>query len=192
MSTWISKLALCCLLAGCIPVVDRAAPARPASILGGEMIIAAPRGYCVNDAASQQAEDSAVVIMGRCSDAGKVPPAVITATVGTAGSAAVLASGPEQLTQYFASPEGLAALSRTGDPAAVQVTEILSVDDAILLNLTDSAIGDYWRAVLGLRGRVVTLAVTPPSGLPLKSAEGRRLLDRTIAAIRSANPEETP
>ncbi|NJM81866.1 MAG: cation transport ATPase, partial [Tabrizicola sp.] len=128
-----------------------------------------------------------MMIIGRCSDTVNSPPAVITATVGTAGSAAILASAPGQLAAFFASPEGRATLSRTGDADEVTMLEILASDDALVLHLTDRAVGEYWRAVLGLRGRLVTLAVTPPAGLPLSPAEGRRLLDRSISAMRAAN-----
>jgi hypothetical protein len=190
MSTWTSKLPLILLLAGC---VQGGAPgaSRPVAILGGEVKVAGPRGYCVDTKASQSGADSAVMIIGRCSDASDVPPAAITATVGEAGSAAVMAAGPDPLAQYFASTEGRAALSRDGRADAVVVQDIQSVDGVIILHLTDSAIGEYWRAVMGVQGRLVTLAVTPPEGQPLTVAEGKLLLDRAIAALRAANPAVT-
>lgn len=194
MSTWISKacplgFGLILLLAACVPMEGGPSGARSASIMNGQFTVPAPYGYCVDRAASQATERSAVIIMGRCSDRAGVPPAAITATVGAAGSATVLAAGPEALAAYFASANGRAALSRNGQASAVTVHEIGSANGAIVLHLTDRAVGEYWRAVLGLRGRLVTLAVTPPDGQPLSAAEGRTLLLRAIAGLRAANPD---
>lgn len=189
MSTWTSSLALILLLAACVPIGGGLSGAsRSAPILDGAMNVGVPRGYCVDPAASQTTDDNAVMIVGRCSDAGDVPPAAITATVGAAGSAAVLAAGAPALSQYFASDEGRAALSREGDSAAVSIQEVLSGDNVILLHLTDRAVGEYWRAVMGVRGRLVTLAVTAPEGQPLTADQGRALLDQAISAMRAANP----
>lgn len=184
MFTWISRLGLILLLAGC--VMESASRATP--ILGGSVNLGVPKGYCVDAAASQVAEDSAVMIIGRCSDAAGVVPAAITATVGEAGSAAVLAAGVPALSGYFTSSEGRAALSREGVAEAVVVQEIRASGGVLILHLTDRALGDYWRAVMGVRGRLVTLAVTPPEGQPLTAAGGKTLLDKAVLAMQSANP----
>lgn len=190
MSTWISKLALVLALGGCVAGgAGLQDTARPVPILDGSIIMAVPGGYCIDPAASQTGDDTAVMIVGRCSDAGEVPPAAITATVGAAGSAAVLAAGTEALAQFFASTEGRAALSRDGDAEAVTVKDIRTAEGTIILHLTDAAVGEYWRAVLGVRGRLVTLAVMPPEGQPLTVAQGRLLLDQAIGAVRAANPD---
>jgi hypothetical protein len=63
----------------------------------------------------------------------------------------------------------------------------VSTEDAFLLHVRDRAVGDYWRAILGLRGRLVTLSVSGPEGKPLEAAKGRGLLDAAVAALRRAN-----
>jgi hypothetical protein len=189
MSTWTSSLWPILVLAACVPLEGGLSGAsRSAPILGGAMNIGVPRGYCVDPGASQTADDSAVVIVGRCSDAGDVAPAAITTTVGAAGSAAVLAAGTPALSEYFTSADGRAALSREGDGDAVSIQEVLAGDNVILLHLTDRAVGEYWRAVMGVQGRLVTLAVTAPEGQPLTADQGRALLDQAISAMRAANP----
>ncbi len=183
MSTWISRLGLSFLLAGC--VIEGAPRVTP--ILGGAVNLGVPKGYCIDGGASQVAEDSAVMIIGRCSDAPGVVPAAITATVGEAGSATVLTAGVPALSAYFRSDAGRAALSREGVAEAVTVREIRASGDVLILHLTDRALGDYWRAVLAQRGRLVTLAVTPPGGQPLSPDQGKALLDKAVQAVQAAN-----
>ena len=194
MFTWISRacphgLVLILSLVACVPLEGVVSGARSASIMNGEIMVPAPAGYCVDRAASQATESAAVIIMGRCSDKAGVPPAAISATVGAAGSATVLAAGTNALADYFRSSAGRAALSRNGQANAVTVQEIGTVNGAVVLHLTDRALGQYWRAVFGLRGRLVTLAVTAPDGQPLSAAEGRALLLRAISQMRSANAD---
>ncbi len=184
MSIWISRFGLILGLAGCV----LAGAPRATPILGGAVNLGVPNGYCIDAAASQVTGDAAVMIIGRCSDAGGVAPAVITATVGETGSAAVLAAGVPALSGYFMSPEGRAALSRDGVADAVVVHEIRASEGVMILHLTDRALGDYWRAVMGVRGRLVTLAVTPPEGQPLTAATAKALLDKAVLAMQAANP----
>lgn len=188
MSTWISSLVLTLLLGGCVAGgAGSPSGSSSASILGGSIVVAAPRGYCIDTAASQTAGESAVMFIGRCSDSADVPAAAITATIGETGSASVMAAGTDGLARYFASAEGRAALSRDGRAETVAVQEVLAGEGVVILHLNDAAIGEYWRAVLGIRGRLVTLAVTPPEGRPLTVPEGKLLLDRTIIALQRAN-----
>ena len=189
MFIWISRVSAALVLSGCVAGgAGFSGASRSAPILGGTMVLGVPRGYCVDQAASQSGDDSAVMIIGRCSDAGDVAPAAITATVGEAGSAAVMQAGMPALAAYFSSDEGRAALSREGLAEAVAVHDIRAADSVLILHLTDRAVGEYWRAVMGLRGRLVTLAVTPPDGQPLTAEDGKRLLDQAIAAMQAANP----
>ncbi len=194
MSTWINKasaalLGIGILLSACVPIAGGMSGTRSAGILNGGMTVAAPNGYCIDRAASQTMADAAVILIGRCSNSADVPPAAIAVTVGAAGSAGVLAAGPAEMASYFRSAEGRAALSRQGRADAVTVLDVSSAGGAIVLHLTDTAVGDYWRAVLGVRGRLVTLAVSAPEGQPLGAAEGRSLLLRAISSMRAANPD---
>jgi hypothetical protein len=188
MSIWINSLGLILLLGGCVAGEGGiSTSSRATPILAGSVNLGVPPGYCVDPRASQVTEDSAVMIIGRCSDAAGVVPAAITATVGEAGSAAVLAAGVPALSAYFASAEGRSALSREGVAEAVAIQEIRASDGVLILHLTDRAMGDYWRAVMAARGRLVTLAVTPPDGQPLSPDQGKALLDKAVRAMQSAN-----
>ena len=174
------------LLAAC-QMVAIAPLQKPALMLDGALSVSGPRGYCVDPRATQQGDDTAVVLMGRCRYALAVAPAVLTVSVGPAGSAGVLAAGGPALTTFFTSEAGRSALSRSGDAGDLAVIEALSVGPAYLLQLNDRAIGAYWRAVIGVKGRLVTISAngTPPE--PLALAGGRKLVDATLTALLRAN-----
>lgn len=187
MSTWISKgfrLAAVALLAGC---VTSGGDIRSVSLLDGAVVAAAPAGYCIAPGAGRRGADNAVVLMGRCRAGTDASPAMLTLSVGEAGSAGAMAAGGAALAEYFTSSAGRAALSRDGRARDVIVLEAVSTQNAFLLHVRDRAVGDYWRAILGLRGRLVTLSVAGPEGQPLEAAKGRGLLDAAVAALRRAN-----
>jgi hypothetical protein len=199
MYIWISKAAIrqaaCLALIGLLAACDGVPGAfglpgqtRSMSVLGGAMQVAAPSGYCVDKQSARQQADGAVVLIGRCNQSSQLPPAVISATIGTAGSAGALAGGDAALAEFFRSPDGRAALSRAGSADTVQILEAASLDGAFALHIAETGLGDYWRAVLGLSGRLVTLSVQGPNGSDMDAGVGRGLLGGTIAAMRRANP----
>lgn len=188
MSIWISnglRLAALALLAGC---VTRGGDIRSVDLLDGAVTAAAPSGYCIAPGAGQRGEDNAVVLMGKCRAGTEASPAVLTLSVGPTATAGAMVAGGEVLAEYFTSEPGRAALSRDGLAEDVAVLEAISAEDAFLLHVRDRAVGDYWRAIFGLRGRLVTLSVAGPEGQPLEADTGRLLLDAAVAALRRANP----
>lgn len=99
-------------------------------VMQGAFKVAAPAGYCLGETASREAEDSGIYLMGRCDGQDKVSPALVTLSVGQAGSAAVMAAGGAKLAAFFTSREGRATLSPSGNAAKVRVVQALSADDA--------------------------------------------------------------
>lgn len=177
--------ALGLLLAGC---VVPGGGIRSVALLDGAVVAAAPAGYCIAPGAGQRGEDSAVVLMGRCSDRSEADPAVLTLSVGAAGSAGAMAAGGAALADFFRSGEGRAMLSRAGRAADVRVLEAVGRADAFFLHVEDAAVGDYWRALTGIRGRLVTVSVAGPEGQDLPEGKGRTLVEDAVAALRRANP----
>jgi hypothetical protein len=186
MSTWISKR---CAVAACLVLAGCAMGVQSVSILGGDVIAAAPQGYCVAQDAGRQGADNAVVLMGRCSASGAADPAVVMVSVGEAGSGGLMAAGAGRLRAYFASDAGRAALSRDGRAEDVALMESRMEEGAFVMRLRDGTVGDYWRAVTAVRGRLVTLSVTGAEGAArdLPPADGRALLVAALAALREAN-----
>ncbi|MBC2834470.1 cation transport ATPase [Paragemmobacter straminiformis] len=174
-------------LAGC----DAAGVGRIRSIdiLDGAVTAAAPSGYCISPGAGMRGTDAAVILMGRCSGSpsATAAPAVITLSVGPAGSAGVMADGGASLAAFFQTEEGRGALSRAGKAEDVRVLSAVGSDDAFVMHVADSAVGEYWRAIRGLRGRLATISVSGAEGAPITSGQGKALLEATLAALAAAN-----
>lgn len=173
------------LLAACVGGSGTGGSAAP--VLQGAVKIVAPTGYCVDKAAGKATDDTTVVVMGRCSASANVPPALMTVSVGRPGSAGIMAAGGENLAAYFTSPEGRATLSSRGRPADLKVVQALSSNGAFLMRLQEADAPSYWRAVFGLRGRLVTLSVKSAADPILDAEEGRKLIDRTVDGLTRAN-----
>lgn len=173
------------LLVGC---VAEGAGLRSVPLLDGALIAAAPPGYCLAPGAGRRSGDSAVVLMGRCSATSMAAPAVLTLSVGPTGSAGAMGTGGAELAAYFTSADGRAALSRRGRAGDVAVLEAVGAGEAFLLHVRDRAVGDYWRAVTGVRGRLVTVTAAGPDGQALDEGKGRSLVEAAVASLRRANP----
>lgn len=160
---------------------------RTAPVLGGAMQIGVPAGYCIDGKASHESKDSAVILMGRCTDAVKSIPALISVSIGQGGSSGVMLAGGPALAAFFASNQGRATLSRDGRASSVSIVEALGSGDAFLLHLQDKSAGDYWRAIIGIKSRLVTISTTGTEEVPLPADKGRDVLEDTLKALRSAN-----
>lgn len=206
MSTWTSRAAALLLVLATSACVEGLAPAgsapRAITVAGGAVVASGPAGYCVDRQASRDGDAGAFVLFGTCAALSGTPaagqpasPVVLTASVtpGAPDEAAFAASFPA-MARFFASPPGRAALSRAGNADSVRLGPVTSRDGTLILSLTDSAVHPgqhvepgYWRAVLALRGHLVTLSVMSLASRPLPAAEKRRILDAFIARMRAAN-----
>ena len=79
-------------------------------------------------------------------------------------------------------------MSRSGRAGDVAVLQSGVVDGTLMLHLNDRMAGDYWRAIIGLKGRLVTISASGAEGAPLTPADGQRLVEETVAALIRANP----
>ena len=159
------------------------------------MIVAGPAGFCILDGSRKTYRGAEFVALAPCRDGTATDQAVLTATVGPAGSgegidpAEIVASG------YFGSPPGRLALSRSGDPRTVTVHATTVEQGTALVHLTDRSPaprtlaqnGEGWRALLRLRGRIVTLSVQAQGRVAIAPEEERRLIDAFVGAMRSSN-----
>lgn len=190
------------VLAACVPVQGSGPTAvagrqiKVQPVLGGAIKVAAPAGYCVEPAAVLQQADSAIVLIGRCAGGtGQARArAILTAAVGEAGTGLGIAGSGAELAAFFTSEQGRAALSRSGRAKTVKVLEAVGSGDAFLIRLTDTSPNkdgpgqaESWRAVMGLKGRLVSLTVTGTVDAPLDRDRGKALLDGYVAAMRAAN-----
>lgn len=174
-------------LGACVMAPGGAGPAQ-ISLFDGSVKVAAPPGYCVITDKATQTGASAVVLIGRCQDGAQAKAAVVTVTVGDPGSAAVLAAGGEALAAFFTSAPGRATLAPSGRASDVSVTKAVMAGDDFLMLLADRQNGSYWRAVTGLKGRLVTVSAMGTNEMPLAAENSRDLLNAALLALHRANP----
>jgi hypothetical protein len=205
MSTWISRAGagLAALaLTGCSGFVDvgRAAP-QTVSVAGDSVVISGPPGYCVDRSAVRDDLDGAFVLLGSCAsisrDASRPhpeAPGLLTVTV----SNGIIDNGNttgflEDLAAFFKTDDGRSALSRDGTAASVELVETRIEDDILYLHAKDSsgqALGvadEYWRALFGVRDRLLTVTVVAYSSSPLTEVDGVSTLDAFTNRIRRDN-----
>ena len=99
-----------------------------------------------------------------------------------------MAAGGETLAAFFTSADGRATLSRSGNPSDVTVNRAVMAGEDFLMLLSDQTVGTYWRAITGLRGRVLTVSAGGTVEVPLTPEASREILDATLAALHAANP----
>lgn len=152
---------------------------------GGEVVVAAPAGYCANQSASRAGKDRALALLGRCRASGGGEAALITITLGESGSGLALAQGPEALARHLQTPKGRASLARDGRAASVRLGGMQAAPERLVFHVEDRSSGPHWRALTAIKGRLVSLSVQDPEGAPL--AQGRALLEATLSALHRAN-----
>ena len=158
------------------------------AVLDGEIRVRAPAFYCVDTQSARAGGDTASVLIGRCTASGEVAAALVSVTVGRFASGGVMLAETETLRAFMSSQAGRRALSRSGRAQDVVVLESGVVGGKLLLHLKDRVAGDYWRAVIGIKGRLVTVSASGTGGTPLRPQDGRRLVDQTVDALIAANP----
>lgn len=161
---------------------------RTAKVLGGAMQVGLAAGYCIDDTSSREAADSLVLLMGRCNSSVSESPAVLTLSVGPAGSGAGVGRDNAALADFFTSDAGRAMLSRDGRASDVQVVQAFDQEGIFTMLVRDKAVGEYWRAVTAIKGRLVTLSVAGTKDAPLPTANGQHILARAMAELIKANP----
>ncbi|MDO9524841.1 MAG: hypothetical protein Q7J57_04790 [Gemmobacter sp.] len=179
---------------------DGPPPTRMA-LAQGKVIVAGPKGFCIDRAASiERTMTTSLVVLSSCAALGAglfAPrpdvPAMLTAAIApTPGPDAIDRAGP-QLTGYFTSEKGRAALSRSGDPTSLVVIDSFEAADAFVLHLRDrapfpggSVQPEYWRAILTTGGRMVTVSAYSVADRPLAPDIGRALLMEFVSSLRLA------
>ena len=98
------------------------------------------------------------------------------------------------MAKFLGSPAGRAALSRSGKAASLTIAEISSAGKVMYIRASDSAPApgqeveqEYWRALLAVRGQIVTLSVLGLKASPMSSADKRALLEQFVARVQAAN-----
>jgi hypothetical protein len=216
MSTWtfrVLALTAALSLTGCVTfdlaslnagssALNRAAPQRVA-VAGGEIVIAGPRGFCVDRDASREDAAGAFVLLGSCASiAGDLQaarpsvPAVLTATVSPEAVATMDAGFVEGLADFFRTTGGRAALSRSGEAETLTLLDMRVQGRTLFIHSRDTGSGlseeisdDSWRALMEVNGRLVTATVIGFDERPMSEREGfatlRAFASRIVAENKS-------
>ena len=194
---------LCLGLSGCfesVPLSQAAvrsltAVSGPAqvAVLEGAVTIGGPAGYCVDGEATRETDIEAFVLMVRCRVTLRPAP-VLSATV--TGVPAPASDDPDTLrglTTFLSTAPGRAQLSRSGDPRDVTVHQATYADNAIWMLIQDtgnpaSFDQTYWRAVLPIAGRIVTLSVLSAREHPVDPESALGILRGFVMRMRVINP----
>ncbi|TDL89221.1 hypothetical protein [Meridianimarinicoccus aquatilis] len=196
------------LLVGCLPTGDSLAfrsgpdPVQAVRVSGNDVTIVGPKGYCVDPTSSRERTEGAFVMLGSCATLrgegeGPGKPAVLTALV-SPRSDPPLVPDPAQLERFFRSEAGQAALAQDGRAASVTLLKFAEDGPVLYLKLRDRSEGRptdlsdvAWRAIFPLKERLVALSVTGHDDLPVADTDMRKTLDRFVAAVMSANKDNT-
>lgn len=174
--------------------------ARRIGVSNRDVIISGPEGYCIDRSAARDGAGGAFVLLGSCASLAQsaaetkpAVPAVLTATVSPPGAQPV-AGQLAELNRFFLSPEGRAALSRTGRAATVTVMQAWAKGGVFFLVAGDASPSGsqhlqstFWRAVLDVKGRIVTLNVAGLRAQPLSPAAGRATLEAFVRQVQREN-----
>lgn len=204
MSTWTFKAVVAGFvlsLAGCEGGFDigglgvsRAAPDQVS--LPDGMVVSGADGWCVDLSSSQSRGETSFVVFGSCAAIAKdadAPrpsvPGVMTVSVEAIGLEAPPA---DALEAFFETDDGLAVLARDGNADNVRLLESKRDGERLYLHAEDQtpvpgAADDYWRALFGLNGRLVSVTFLGISGRDVTSAEGLFILQSQIEQLIAAN-----
>jgi hypothetical protein len=196
--------AACVLLAGCGGGLGLSRPAEaPAqvAVTADQIVVTGPEGFCVDPTATRDTGDTGFVLLGNCAAIANSrraiqpqSPAVLTAAISETSSGGRLADSLPDLDTFFRGPEGLALLSREGNPDSVQILETATVGDAFFLHATDTSAGaiegvqsDYWRAYMDVGPRIATLSVLALEDRALDREQSLEILRSFVTAVQAAN-----
>lgn len=171
-----------------------------ATVFDGALVLAAPRGYCIDPASRREDAGGTFLLWGNCAAISGNPAAqrpaqraLLSATIGPAIEGDPGASFGE-FEAFFRSAAGRAALARSGRAEDVQIEDLKREEMLLLLKITDRSAATlapvaptYWRAVTGFGGHIGTLSVVPLQGASLDDAAQLALLHSFESAIRAAN-----
>lgn len=192
MSTWTCKgaaAAAVLLLAGCdelagLPSGPGAAPrVTRIALAEGDVVLAAPSGYCIDPRSVQRGRDGFAVI-ARCDTLGmgRTPAPRDLALITAATQPATTAAQPDARTIASAKPSARLAARRTigGRPY------LLLADPG---HKVDGASPTHWRTAFVLNGQAVGLALYAGDGSDTLGPGGARLLAETAEATRAASAD---
>ncbi|MDN5787926.1 hypothetical protein [Pseudorhodobacter sp.] len=188
MFTWISKtLLLPLLMSGCVAPGSGDGNARQTLALAGLRVVG-PSGYCSLTNTRQRVSGSEFVAVVPCKGQGDM---VLSATIGAPGSADGINLSAATLRPYFATEEGKAALRGAGNRTdQIAVHAVQDIPGAVILRVrrkSPGEVGESWRALMQIKGQLITLSARARQGKSVPEGSERRLIGQFVATMLAAN-----
>ncbi len=164
------------------------------AVLGGQMSVTGPQGYCVDQSATRESTTEAFVLLVRCSAGRSAVPVLSASVTGITAPAGDDPGTLERLAEFVASETGRGQLARSGDADDVRIDTMRVEDGALWLRIEDRGNPEafeagYWRAILPIAERVVTLSVLSARANPVDSDRGLQVLRTFVSRMRTQNPD---
>lgn len=188
--TWnraLASLTGLAMLAACVPT-SGSAPLASAPLAGGEIVVAGPRGYCVDPVTLSRGTSRSFAVLASCNilsggeDGIFVEPMMVTITV-----------GPRQQSPAIPAPEALAAEAGqplvSGSARDGLTTALLGGGGGEVLDDGDPR---YWRGAFVENGHLIGLALYAPEGSRFVGRDGAEMLSRVHRQILRLSPELAP
>lgn len=184
-----------------IAACDQAGMAEPVAMLGGDLIVSPPSGYCADPVSSRL--NAGFAVLAPCVALGTeapVPAILGVATVQAgAPASAMVAGGESGLRDFLISPQGASLLGNGTGSDTIAVVSSQAFDGRVTVHFRDSAappmdgLGqDEWRAFTDINGRLVTVSVRGLAEAPPSAGRGAALLDQIVRGLTGVAPATEP
>jgi len=175
---------------------------RTLSLLGGDVRVRGPEGYCVDQAASDARSGFAViagcVLLTDDVDLAPVLDGLITVQFGDEETASV--NGDEEaFASFLDSDVGRSLLATSGD--ATDLVDMVSQIEgaAVLIRFEDTSLpafagtnGVQWRGFFDVKGRLTTVSVLSFDRAPLTQSQAEQLLVASMNELTAVNSNDQP
>ena len=170
---------------------------RTMSLLGGDVRVRGPEGYCIDQGASNARRGFAVLVgCALLSDDAAVMPSLdglITVQFGDEGTASVVGN-EETFAGFLRSDAGRAVLSRDGGATSIEDVSTITDAGVVLARFDDTSgpafsgtSGAQWRGFADVNGRLATVSVLSFDRAALSRGEGERLLVVALTELAGVN-----
>lgn len=176
---------------------------RTMSLLGGDVRVRGPEGYCVDQRASNARRGFAVLAgCALLSEEAAIMPSLdglITVQIGAEDTASVTGN-EEAFAAFLETDTGRGLLAADGDVGAIADLSTTADLAGVLVRFEDAGgpafegtSGAQWRGFMDVEGRLATISVLSFERAGLTRAEGERLLVVAMAELAEVNAvAETP